>query len=83
MLYLSLFILQVAKDLKCRHVDLWESIENPESFSSYLVDGLHFNQKGNVHLGKLLEPHITELIDSLPMVLPDWKTLAEIKPASS
>jgi len=74
---------KVAKDLKCRHVDIWESIENPESFSSYLVDGLHFNEKGNVHLGKLLEPHITELIDSLPMVLPDWKTLAELKPASS
>ena len=41
--------------------------------ASMLNDGLHLSEKGNMFLAKLLENHITELIDPLPVILPLWR----------
>ena len=65
--------------MNCRYVDFWSKISDPQDFSPYLIDGLHFNEAGNAFLFKLLEPQINELISSLPVPMPDWKDLAGIE----
>ena len=46
---------------------------NTGNFSSYLSDGLHLSQSGNLFLAKLLEPHINELTEKLPTIWPLWR----------
>ena len=37
--------------------DMFTALENVDNFESYLVDGLHFNEKGNYLLFELLKSH--------------------------
>ena len=43
-----------------------------EDYKVLLSDGLHFTNQGNLFLAKLLEPHVTELTQDLPIILPLW-----------
>ena len=67
------FISQVAKARGCRHIDLWQTMMSTDNYSKYLSDGLHLSDEGNKLLGKCLEPHVRELTQHLPVMLPQWR----------
>ena len=42
-------------------------------YSEFLSDGLHLSGKGNQFLAELLQPHIEDLTNNLPVNLPLWR----------
>ncbi|CAK8676874.1 isoamyl acetate-hydrolyzing esterase 1 homolog [Clavelina lepadiformis] len=64
---------RVAKARGCRHIDLWQTMMSTDNYSKYLSDGLHLSDEGNKLLGKCLEPHVRELTQHLPVMLPQWR----------
>ena len=67
-----MIVSKVAESQKCRFVNLWSEMMSAGDISAFLNDGLHFTEKGNFFLAKLLEKHIFELTKQLPVVQPLW-----------
>ncbi|XP_078069290.1 isoamyl acetate-hydrolyzing esterase 1 homolog isoform X1 [Mustelus asterias] len=65
-------------------LDLWTlmQMEN-QDFSSYLSDGLHLSEKGNMFLETHLWPLLEKKMERLPMILPHWSDIDHLNPEAS
>jgi len=67
--------MKVAEENGCRGVNVWKAMteQRDVDVSAFLSDGLHLSDAGNNFLADLLDPHINELTEALPYVLPYWR----------
>ncbi|XP_001381175.2 isoamyl acetate-hydrolyzing esterase 1 homolog isoform X1 [Monodelphis domestica] len=76
--------LEVGQNCGADVLDLWTLMQKDnKDFSSYLSDGLHLSPKGNEFLSSHLWPLLEKKVASLPLILPYWRDVAEMKPEHS
>ncbi|XP_019063709.1 isoamyl acetate-hydrolyzing esterase 1 homolog isoform X1 [Fukomys damarensis] len=74
---------QVAHDYGTDVLDLWTLMQKDQDFSTYLSDGLHLSPKGNDFVFSHLWPLVEKKVSALPLLLPNWKDVAEANPELS
>ncbi|XP_077966676.1 isoamyl acetate-hydrolyzing esterase 1 homolog [Styela clava] len=64
---------KVASTKLCGFVNLWEEFMNSElDLGELLKDGLHFSEKGNQLVSKVLWPHLMNITNDWEKMYPDW-----------